>query len=92
MLEEPEIFGVDKFADSSVVIKGRIRTRPIKQWEVGREYLRRIKLAFDREGIEIPFPHRSIYFGEKSRPFDLALLEKMAAGRGETGEPGREAG
>jgi len=76
MLEPPEIFGVDKFGDSSVVIKGRIRTRPIRQWEVGREYLRRIKHAFDEGGIEIPFPHRSIYFGEKSKPFDLQLLEK----------------
>lgn len=77
MLEEPEIFGVDKFADSSVVIKGRIRTKPIRQWEVGREYLRRIKFAFDEKGIEIPFPHRSIYFGEKSKPVDLQVMDKL---------------
>ena len=76
MIEEPEIFGVDKFADSSVVIKGRIKTKPIKQWFVGREYLRRIKLAFDENNIEIPFPHRSIYFGEASKPFELKVLEK----------------
>lgn len=76
MLEEPEIFGVDKFADSSVVIKGRIKTKPIKQWFIGREYLRRIKLAFDENNIEIPFPHRSIYFGEASKPFELQMLEK----------------
>jgi len=78
MIEEPEIFGVDRFADSAVVIKGRIRTQPIRQWEVGREYLRRIKQAFDREGIEIPFPHRSVYFGEDSKPFDLKILEKYS--------------
>ena len=77
MLEEPEIFGVDKFGDSAVVIKGRIRTKPIRQWEVGREYLRRIKFAFDENNIEIPFPHRSIYFGENSKPFELRLLEKI---------------
>lgn len=77
MLGEPEIFGVDKFADSSVVIKGRIKTKPIKQWFVGREYLRRIKHAFDENNIEIPFPHRSIYFGEASKPIDLALTEKF---------------
>lgn len=64
MLEEPEIFGVDKLDNSAVVIKGRIKTKPISQWKVGREYLRRIKLAFDEKGIEIPFPHRTIYFGE----------------------------
>ncbi|MCJ7601877.1 MAG: mechanosensitive ion channel family protein, partial [Desulfobulbaceae bacterium] len=77
MLEDPDIFGVDKFGDSSVVIKGRIRTKPIRQWEVGREYLRRIKLAFDENNIEIPFPHRSIYFGEKSKAFNLQLLKKF---------------
>lgn len=77
LLEEPEIFGVDKFADSSVVIKGRIKTKPIRQWQVGREYLRRIKLAFDENNIEIPFPHRSVYFGEQSKPFDLQILEKQ---------------
>ena len=76
MFEEPEIFGVDNFADSAVVIKGRIRTKPSKQWFVGREYLRRIKLAFDENNVEIPFPHRSIYFGEASKPFELKVLEK----------------
>ena len=46
---------------------------------VGREFLRRVKLAFDREGIEIPFPHRTVYMGEASKPFELKLLEKRAA-------------
>ncbi len=77
MMEEPEIFGVDKFGDSAVVIKGRIKTRPIRQWAVGREFLRRVKYAFDEKDIEIPFPHRSVYFGEKSKPFELQLLEKQ---------------
>jgi len=76
MLENPDIFGVDKFGDSAVVIKGRIKTKPIRQWAVGREYLRRIKLAFDENNIEIPFPHRSIYFGNESKPFNLQVLEK----------------
>ncbi len=68
MLDAPEIFGVDRFDDSAVVIKGRIRTKPLQQWQVGREFLRRIKYAFDASGIEIPFPHRTVYFGEPSRP------------------------
>ena len=71
ILADIEIFGVDKFADSSVVIKGRIKTKPIRQWEVGREFLRRIKLAFDEAGIEIPFPHLSLYFGENSKPIEM---------------------
>jgi moderate conductance mechanosensitive channel len=52
-----EVVGVDKLADSGVVLKARFKTYPIQQWTVGREYLKRIKLAFDANGIEIPFPH-----------------------------------
>jgi small conductance mechanosensitive channel len=74
MLEDLELFGLDQFGDSAVVIKGRLKTLPIKQWEVGREFKRRVKYAFDREGIEIPFPHRSLYFGEASAPFLASLL------------------
>lgn len=77
MVSDVEIFGVDKFADSAVVIKGRTKTLPIKQWEVGREYQRRVKKAFDTAGIEIPFPHLSVYFGEASKPF-LGQLVKGA--------------
>jgi len=78
MIDDVEVFGVDQFADSAVVIKGRLRTRPIKQWEVGREYRRRLKQAFDRDGVEIPFPHRSIYFGEVSKPIDVMLKSEGA--------------
>ena len=76
IIEPIEIFGVDQLANSSVVIKGRIKTKPIRQWSVGREFLRRVKLAFDRKGIEIPFPHQTLYFGEKSKPIDVELFEK----------------
>jgi len=75
ILEQPEIFGVDKLDDSAVVIKGRIKTLPIKQWGVGREFLRRIKLAFDAKDIEIPFPHSTVYFGDASKPFDVKMME-----------------
>jgi small-conductance mechanosensitive channel len=53
-----EVVGVDAFADSAVQIKMRIKTVPLKQWEVGRELRRRILKAFAEEGIEIPFPQR----------------------------------
>jgi len=62
--EECEILGVDALGDSAVVIKGRLKTIPGKQWSIGREFNRRIKLSFDELGIEIPFPHTTIYFGE----------------------------
>lgn len=55
-----EVLGVDAFADSAMILKVRIKTMPLKQWEVGRELRRRIKKAFDRNGIEIPFPQRVV--------------------------------
>ncbi len=73
-----EIIGVDNFADSAVVIRIRIKTRPLEQWNVGREYRRRLKIAFDAEGIEIPFPHRTLYMGEASRPFQVQLPSNTA--------------
>ena len=69
IIEPIEIFGVDKFGESEVVMKARIKTQPMKQWEVGREYRRRLKKAFDAQGIEIPFPHRTLNMGEASNPF-----------------------
>lgn len=61
ILESPEMLGVDKLGDSAVMIKFFIKTRPLKQWLVKREMLRRIKKKFDELGIEIPFPHRTVY-------------------------------
>ncbi len=56
MLAPLEIFGVDNFVASAVMIKARLKTRPSKQWEVGREYRRRLKKRFDSENVEIKFP------------------------------------
>jgi len=61
ILEPLEIFGLDKFDESSIVIKARIKTKPIKQWAVGREFNRRLKIAFDKHNIEIPFPQRAVH-------------------------------
>lgn len=69
ILEPVEILGVDDFADSAVVIKLRIKTLPSKQWEVGREFRRRLKYRFDREGIEMPFPQRTIHFVSEAPTF-----------------------
>jgi len=63
ILEPIDIAGVDEFADSAVVIKGRFKTKPQKHWQVKREFFRRLKKRFDELGIEIPFPHRTVYFG-----------------------------
>ncbi len=64
IMEPIEIMGLDKFADSAVVIKARIKTKPIKQWQIGREFNRRPKMAFDAKNIEIPFPHMTVYMGQ----------------------------
>jgi small conductance mechanosensitive channel len=73
ILEPLDVIGVDSFGDSAVMIKARFKTAPIQQWTVGREMNRRIKKKFDEVGIEIPFPHTSIYFGEASKPFQLQM-------------------
>jgi small conductance mechanosensitive channel len=61
IMDDPEMLGVDSFGDSAVVIKFFIKTRPQKQFTIKRELLRRIKRKFDELGIEIPFPHRTVY-------------------------------
>jgi len=63
-----EILGVDAFADWSVTLKLRIKTVPLKQWDVGRELRKRIKRAFDQHGIEIPFPERIVTVREGVPP------------------------
>lgn len=67
ILEEPEVLGVDDFGDNSITIRLWIKTVPLKQWAVSREFRRRLKFAFDQADISIPFPQRSIWF-ENSLP------------------------
>ena len=57
------VLRLDEFRDSGIVIKVLGETKPIRQWEVAGEYRLRVKKAFDQDGIEIPFPHRTIYWG-----------------------------
>lgn len=90
ILEPMEIFGVDAFDDSAVIVKARIKTNPIEQWSVGREYRRRLKKSFDARGIEIPFPHRTLYFGEASPAFRF-VQEAEQPGRAGTMDRNRPA-
>lgn len=75
-LEPIEIFGLDQFGDSAVVIKARIKTIPSAQWVVGREFNKRLKVAFDTKGVEIPFPHRTIYWGDGVAPLNLKMKKE----------------
>jgi moderate conductance mechanosensitive channel len=63
ILDDLEIAGVERWGDSAVQLRCRFRVRPLEQWNVRREFLRRLKRAFDERGIEIPFPHLTLYAG-----------------------------
>ncbi|QJE74419.1 mechanosensitive ion channel [Aerophototrophica crusticola] len=78
-----DVAGVDAFQDSAVLVKARIKTRPIQQWTVGREFNRRMKKRFDELGINIPFPQRTVHIAgglpEKADPKTLALAAAQGA-------------
>ena len=61
ILEPIEIFGLNSFGDSALVIKARIKTKPGEQWSILREYNKRLKVEFDKNDIEIPFPQRTVH-------------------------------
>jgi moderate conductance mechanosensitive channel len=68
ILDRFEVAGVERWADSSILIRGRIKVVPLQQWAVRREMLRRMKRRFDEAGIEIPFPHLKLYIADKAPP------------------------
>lgn len=61
IIEPIEVFGVDSFGPNEIVIKARMKAVPREQWNVAREFRRRLKAAFDQHGIEIPFPQRTVH-------------------------------
>lgn len=78
ILEPLEIAGLDRFGDSAVVIRSRIKTRPGEQWRVGRELNRRIKRRFDELGIKIPFPQRTVHLVPHNALGPVATAEAAA--------------
>jgi len=64
LLGDLEWFGLNSFGASELMMRARIKTAPGQQWGVGRAYNAIVKRIFDERGIEIPFPHQTIYFGE----------------------------
>lgn len=63
ILEDLEIAGVERWDDSAIALRSRFKVMPLEQWNVRREFLRRLKKAFDARGIEIPYPHLTVYAG-----------------------------
>ena len=76
LLEDIEVPGVETFAESAVIFRVAAKTLPLKQWDVARELRRRIKKRFDKEGIEIPYPHVSMVWGEGQKPEQQAVVER----------------
>ncbi len=78
ILDEPEMLGVDAFVESGVIVKVLIKTMPLKQWLVKREFLRRIKNRFDELNIEIAIPHSKVYYEseESMVHFDNSKIQK----------------
>ena len=64
ILDDIDIAGVENWADSAVTLRCRFKTAALEQWGVRREFLRRLKDAFDARGIEIPYPHLTLYAGQ----------------------------
>jgi small conductance mechanosensitive channel len=72
VLGEPEVWGVEALAASSVVIRLVVKTRPSEQWRVSRELRERIKVGFDAAGIEIPFPQQTVWARSPDQPSPAA--------------------
>jgi len=91
ILDEPEMLGVNAFDDSAVKICFVVKTRPLKRWVVKRELNRRIKKKFDELGIEIPFPHRTVFqhvvSDGKSAPRPAPRLGEAKGGPTENSPP-----
>lgn len=79
IIEPIEIMGLDQFADSALIIKARIKTKPSMQWLVSREYNKRLKIAFDTKNIEIPFPHTTVYWGAEIAPLHLHVKDTSSS-------------
>lgn len=81
ILEPIEVLGLDQFGDSAIIIKARTKTKPIKQWRIAREFNRRLKIAFDEQDIEIPFPHVTLYMGQDKKgeasPLNVAVEQNI---------------
>jgi small-conductance mechanosensitive channel len=75
-----EVPGIESLGDSAMVIRSLIRTQPGSQWAAAREYRRRLKLRFDRESIEIPFPQRKVHVQVDENPHQSRLKAAAAAG------------
>ncbi len=94
ILDEMEVHGITALADSSVNVRIRIKTLPGTQFGLGRAFNRLVKKHFDAAGIEIPFPHQTIYFGQEkdgSAPAaNLRMIEAAPEGNADDRDYSRD--
>jgi small conductance mechanosensitive channel len=64
IVETPKVLGVDNFGDRGLIVRVWIKTQPLKQWDVAREFRRRLKIAFDKAGVSIPLPQQAIWVND----------------------------
>jgi moderate conductance mechanosensitive channel len=76
MLDRLEFIGIDKMSELGIVLQSRIKTLPRQQWKIGREFNRRMKLAFDREGVEMPYALKPGYLGDVSERLKQAAAQQ----------------
>jgi small-conductance mechanosensitive channel len=88
ILADLEIAGVERWDDSAVVLRCRFKVAPLEQWAVRREFLRRLKSAFDAAGIEIPFPHLTVYAGVDRQGQAPALPLRLVGEHAAAAAPG----
>ncbi|MBE9207543.1 mechanosensitive ion channel family protein [Nostoc sp. LEGE 06077] len=77
IIETPQVLGIDHFGDRGLIIRVWIKTQPLKQWDVAREYRRRLKVTLDQAGINIPVPQQAIWVN------DAQLLNAQMNGKGD---------
>ena len=78
ILKTPQVLRVDNLGDSGIDLKVLGDTKPIRQWDVTGEIRKRVKKAFDEEGIEIPWPHTKVFFGNSPFP---SMTDKEEGGK-----------
>jgi small conductance mechanosensitive channel len=91
ILEPLEVAGVERWDDSAVVIRCRFKCLPLHQWTVRRWFLKSLKADFDRHGIEIPYPHVTVYAGQDRNGLAPALPVALAPCRNPPDPNGRVA-
>jgi small conductance mechanosensitive channel len=72
ILEPIEVLGIEQFGESSIKLRARIKTRPMRQWDVAREFNRRLKQTFDEKNIEMPLPERTVHHRWEQQPPGIA--------------------